>query len=865
MSWVTAIWAILIGGCITVALPQLVIWIWQRRVVHLLFVILTAAVVADLSTELVLMRAGSLEQFASPLRWRQVPLFVNWVAIVLFVRFYFGTGRWWLGIIACGVRLACLVINFALPPNLYFREMTALEPVRLLGETVSLPIGVVSSWFHLAELSSIPLIAFVLDASIGLWRQGKPWARRRALIIGGSIIFYEVLAASVGMLIHQTNRPAVVYVVSLPFVAVVFAMAFELSYDLFAAGQVAQNLQTSEASLLESELRFGRMADAAPVMIWTAGPDKLCTFFNKAWLDFTGRTMEQELGNGWSEGVHPDDFEGCLKTYVERFDALEPFFMKYRLRRSDGEYRYVTDTGVPRYGARGKFRGYIGACVDITDLLEKEQALRESEERMNLAIDAAKLGLWEWDFRKDELWGNTQRRAQLGLPLTGKLKLEDALSLVHVDDRERVRQTLKDATQGGKEYSCEYRVLGPDKREHWTELRGRSGRGPDGETIVLRGVVMDITERKQAQDLFRLATEASPSGAVLVDDHGRIILVNAHVEELFGYRRDELIGKPVEILMPETFAARHPEYRAKFHELPEARMMGAGRELFARRKDGTEFPIEIGLNPIQTQEGLLVLASVIDISARRLAEREARKSREEISRLSRISLLGEMTASIAHELGQPLTGISNNASAGQRFIDKGKVDIAIMHEILVDIEAQAHRASDVIRNIRNTVKKGAALRTRINLNELITRVGHILQPDARAHSSELKISLPEDSPVIEGDPVQIQQVLINLVGNAFESMLDTPIRKRRVEIVAEQKTDEMVCVSVSDRGMGISDEARERIFDQFFTTKEEGIGMGLAIVRSVIEAHGGKIEVEDLAGAGARFSFTLPTRRPSSS
>jgi two-component system, LuxR family, sensor kinase FixL len=473
--------------------------------------------------------------------------------------------------------------------------------------------------------------------------------------------------------------------------------------------------------------------------------------------------------------------------------------------------------------------------------------------------------LWEWDFRKDELWGNTQRRAQLGLPLTGKLKLEDALSLVHVDDRERVRQTLKDATQGGKEYSCEYRVLGPDKREHWTELRGRSGRGPDGETIVLRGVVMDITERKQAQDLFRLATEASPSGAVLVDDHGRIILVNAHVEELFGYRRDELIGKPVEILMPETFAARHPEYRAKFHELPEARMMGAGRELFARRKDGTEFPIEIGLNPIQTQEGLLVLASVIDISARRLAEREARKSREEISRLSRISLLGEMTASIAHELGQPLTGISNNASAGQRFIDKGKVDIAIMHEILVDIEAQAHRASDVIRNIRNTVKKGAALRTRINLNELITRVGHILQPDARAHSSELKISLPEDSPVIEGDPVQIQQVLINLVGNAFESMLDTPIRKRRVKIVAEQKTDEMVCVSVSDRGMGISDEARERIFDQFFTTKEEGIGMGLAIVRSVIEAHGGKIEVEDLAGAGARFSFTLPTRRPSSS
>src|SRR5262249_11305975 len=182
------------------------------------------------------------------------------------------------------------------------------------------------------------------------------------------------------------------------------------------------------------------------------------------------------------------------------------------------------------------------------------------------------------------------------------------------------------------------------------------------------------------------------------------------------------------------------------------------------------------------------------------SEEEARKSRDEISRLSRISLLGEMTASIAHELGQPLSGISSNASAGQRFIDRGNVDTATLREILVDIEAQSHRAHRVIQNIRNTIKKGAELREPINLNQLITRLAHMLQPDARAHSCELNISVPDNLPLIEGDPVQIQQVLVNLVGNAFEAMLDTPLGQRTVEIAAEQKGDGMVCVSVRDQG-----------------------------------------------------------------
>src|SRR4030095_882566 len=184
---------------------------------------------------------------------------------------------------------------------------------------------------------------------------------------------------------------------------------------------------------------------------------------------------------------------------------------------------------------------------------------------------------------------------------------------------------------------------------------GRCVSEAGGKSPVLRGVSIDVTAQKQAQDLFRMATEASPSGIVVVDDKGRIVLVNAHIEELFGYEREELVGKPIEILMPKRLASQHPAHRAEFLAEPTARAMGAGRELWGRRKDGSEFPVEIGLSPIQSPEGLLVLAAVVDISARKLAEEEARRQRDQIDLLSRVGLLGEMTASLAHELNQPLS------------------------------------------------------------------------------------------------------------------------------------------------------------------------------------------------------------------
>jgi PAS domain S-box-containing protein len=368
---------------------------------------------------------------------------------------------------------------------------------------------------------------------------------------------------------------------------------------------------------------------------------------------------------------------------------------------------------------------------------------------------------------------------------------------------------------------------------------------------------MDITERKQAEEKFRLATEASPSGIILVDDRGHIVLVNSQIEKLFGYQREELLGKLVDILVPERFAGQHPAHRAEFVAAPTARAMGAGRELFARRKDVSEFPVEIGLTPITTPEGILVLATVVDIAARKLADAEALRHRAELAHLSRVALMGEMSASLAHELNQPLAGIVTNAAAGQRFIDNGNITLPELRELLVDISADGRRASEVVRGIRRMVKKSEMIRQEMNLNDVVKKVVQIVSPDALLRACEVKTSLEPTLSAIEGDPIQLQQVLLNLVINAFDAMHDTPVKDRKVEITTEWNGNSAIRTSVRDYGIGIAQETRERLFDPFFTTKAEGLGMGLTIVRSIIESHAGTIVAENVEGGGARFHFTL--------
>src|SRR2546430_12636846 len=760
MNWVTVIWSMGSGACLMLALMHLVVW-WKDRTLraNLVFAVMAIAVAVLAALELAMMQAETPEQFGIAVRWLHVPVWVIVASLVIFVRLYLRAGRRWLAWTVVGVRTLSLILNFIFSPNINYREITALRHIALLRESVSVPEGVPNPWMLVAQLSLLLLVIFVTDATITVWRRGE---RRKALMVGGSILFFVMAGTAEGVVITWgiISMPVTV---SLFYQGIVATMAYELSYDVLRAARLAHRLQASEAGLRESEERFRIVADSSPVLIWMSDSDKLCTFFNKPWLEFTGRTMEQEMGNGWAEGVHPDDLQSCLNTYVEAFDAREPFVMQYRLRRHDGEYRWISDNGVPRYDAQKNFTGYIGSCMDITELLSKDEALYDSQERMSLAADAAGLVAWTWDIRRDEVWLSDKDRAFFGFSQSEKLNSERVRSVVHSEDRQFVRQLVENSLRTRDEIEAEYRVVLPDGKVRWVTRRGRVEFDGNGEPTWERGVLMDVTERKQAEEKFRLATEASPSGILLVNDQGRLVLVNSQIENLFGYRREELVGKPVDILVPERFANQHPTQRATFFAAPTARAMGAGRELFARRKDGSEFPVEIGLNPIQTPEGILVLAAVVDISARKEAEMEAQRHRAELAHLSRVALMSEMSTSLAHELNQPLSGIVSNAAAGQRFIDRGDVTLEELREILTDIVSDGRRAGEVVRGIRAMVKKEQMVRQRLNLNDVVARVVQIVTPDALMRSCQLETSLEPNLPPIVGDPIQFQQVLLNLV------------------------------------------------------------------------------------------------------
>ena len=496
---------------------------------------------------------------------------------------------------------------------------------------------------------------------------------------------------------------------------------------------------------------------------------------------------------------------------------------------------------------------------DLARVAGLARELEISEKRLNLAADSADLGMWEWDIVRDEVWITDKGRALLGFDSCEKLNRDRFLSVMHPEDRDSVLQTLENSLRTGAEYESEYRLMLPNGQLRWMTGRGHVEFNRNGQPVRMRGASLDITKRKQAEDQFRLVVEAAPSAMIMVNTEGQIALVNTQAEAVFGYSREELIGHSIEMLVPERFRSHHMGYRRGYFGDAQARPMGAGRELFGLRKDGSQVPIEIGLNPIHMSEGLFVLASIIDISERKQAELEAARRRNEMAHLSRVTTLGELSGSLAHELNLPLGAILSNAQAAQRILANGDADLAEVREILSDIVSEDKHAAEVIRRLRGWLKKGEVQQHALHINKVVQDVLKLIRSDLINQQVTVDTELARNLPTVTGDPVQLQQVLVNLVVNACDAMADGKTPERRLLIrTGIENGNGAVIVSVTDRGGSIPEQEMERIFEPFFTTKEQGMGLGLSVCRTIIAAHRGKLWATNNADRGSTFYFTLP-------
>jgi two-component system, LuxR family, sensor kinase FixL len=359
------------------------------------------------------------------------------------------------------------------------------------------------------------------------------------------------------------------------------------------------------------------------------------------------------------------------------------------------------------------------------------------------------------------------------------------------------------------------------------------------------------------RERYRVLLEAAADGIVVIDERGRIEELNPAAEAMFALEPGAAVGQNVSILMAEPHRQHHDDYLARYRATGEARIIGIGREVEGRRSDGTVFPLDLSVGEVAGPGRRHFIGILRDLTERRQAQSEVRRHRARLAHSARLSILGQMVGGLAHEIKQPLTAITNYAQAGHRLLGAGRVDQVA--DTLGKITAQAHRGAAVLERLRGLVRRRETRRRMQPLAPVLLAAAALTESDAAGHGQTLEVVVPDDLPALAVDEVEIQQVVLNLLHNAFEAMADAPAERADapVRLLAAVRDGE-VTVTVEDRGPGLADEAREALFSPFFTTKERGLGLGLAISRALVEEHGGRLGYEPAPGGGSRFRFVLP-------
>jgi PAS domain S-box-containing protein len=650
----------------------------------------------------------------------------------------------------------------------------------------------------------------------------------------------------------------------------VVAYAISDSFSLRQAEAARLELERQNDRLQHTERDLREVIETIPCMAWSATADGSAEFFNRRWLDFAGLTAEQAHGTAWTTAVHPNDLDGLVDYWQEILASGRPGEYEARLRRFDGEYRWLLFRATPSRDEDGKVIKWYGTNIDIEERKRAEQNLRRSEAYLaeaqrltqtgSCAIHGTSRETLYWSEEMFRLFGFD---SQQGLP-----KFEQWVQRIHPEDRDKFKLASDRALLKKLDCDVEFRIVKPDGTVRHIHGVSHPALSPDGELLQVVGTMIDITERMRAEEaLKRSETYLAQAQRVAnigswVFDTVRMKPVHLSTEWHRLQDFDPLNGMPT---WEQRLQRIHPEDRAGYE--------GAFKRAIAEQSDlDAEFRIllpdstvryirSVG-HPVLNAFGEVtqMLGVIMDVTESRTVELEQERLRQELAHLShlnRVSTIGELTASLAHEIKQPIAAAVTNAHACLRLLDRAQLDVPEAREAALEMTKDAMRAADIIDRVRSLYQKGSSHQEMVDINDLIQEMFVLLRDEANRHSVTMRTDLAEGLPTVIADRVQLQQALMNLMLNGIEAMRDMT---GELSVKSRLSENCQVLVSVTDAGVGLPTQKTDQIFNAFFTTKPHGTGLGLAITRSIVESHGGRIWATANSGRGAAFHFTLPSR-----
>jgi len=630
----------------------------------------------------------------------------------------------------------------------------------------------------------------------------------------------------------------------------------------------------TEEALHNQRRELSQLVDMIPSNLWRLTPDGVPEFFNKRLADYLGidigdtdASAKRNLTSFIETVIHPDDSAGVIEAFERSLASGENLSMKWRMRQADGAYRWMSSSAEALRDAGGRIVNWYGICHDIDDQLRAEEALRASNQQLEQMIDALPVNILSFSPSGILTYASKRYVDKVGAP-PSHIKDFDALALdaSHPEDFPNLFRRASDGFATGQAFVSRFRRREKDGVYRWTEVRAQPLRAADGAIIQWYVASVDIDDEMRAQEAIRerermlhQLVETLPAMIDCATPDGEPIYRSQQMCEYLGFGFEDLDNSGRSRLNGTLEASVHPDDLTGV-QIEYSRSLSTGepyaRRHRLRRLDGEYRWVETRAAPMRGADGTIVQWNVIclDIDREVRAQQELQLAQERLGRASQAAGLAELSASIAHEVNQPLAAIVANSHACHRWLSAEPANVDRAKITTERIIRNANAAADIVSRIRALFSQSTATRTVRLMGDVIAETRELLADEAARRGVHLEFDIASNVPAIALDSIQIQQVLINLMRNGMDAM-DASTR-RKVLRLRVRRVGDVVQTEVSDNGPGI--EMPAKIFEPFFTTKEHGMGIGLAICRSIVESHGGQICAQNNTQHGATFRFTLP-------